>query len=307
MSKLGHSLLTIINIVILIAVLIGASFFIGAQYGPQLIAKVYGPTNTLHTAQSDVVSSNTGTASGGKANMPYPVPPREPSKQLITSATFHTIGVASMKVEPDIAIVNILITAEDKNADYAVNLVKEYMGNLQDVLGDYKVEFNNMSVMPKYRYIVNTSILSGYKASVYAKVRIDVSKLSDVLNKITKLDQSIVRIQSINFQVSNIEEIKNKLLTQAINDALKKARAMAYGVEEVDSYEFLLKEASYQQFHMPIYPVYKGDAYAEEPSFDINTLTPQTISITVNTTWKVNMYKLLPPVDYRDDAAPETN
>lgn len=145
-------------------------------------------------------------------------------------------GRAEIEYMPDTAKVNIGVQIDKVYAaDVALERLDEKIKQVMDnilALGIEKkdIQTENYSVYPQYDYIDNRSVLSGYSANQQLVVTVhDLSEDKDLVSKVIKAstEAGVNQINGVNFESSNLEELKQEARVKAIADAKNKAAELA--------------------------------------------------------------------------------
>jgi len=145
-------------------------------------------------------------------------------------------GQGKVAYQPDIASITLGVQIDKvAKADDALNQLNSKIKNIVAAIKGQGVApediiTQNYSLYPQYDYANNISSLSGYNANqqIIVKVR-DIKnnpdKASQVIAEATKA--GVNQVLGINFDVSNLEELKQQARIKAIGDASGKAGSMA--------------------------------------------------------------------------------
>ncbi len=150
-------------------------------------------------------------------------------------------GTAKMDVVPDISTINFTIRESrvDDNTKALQADIAEKAEAVFSKLKDLGIEKANIktsdySVFPKYSYrdcsgystACESSYVSGYEASESVKIKIkDTEKVSEVLDILA--EEKITEVYGPNFEVDNIEKLRDEVRNLAIQDAREKAKVLA--------------------------------------------------------------------------------
>jgi len=169
------------------------------------------------------------------------------------------MGQGKVSYVPDVATVNLGVQI-DKLAlpGEALNQLNDRIGKVKIAIktlgvADEDVITKNYSLTPQYDYKDNISTIGGYSANQQLAIKVkDLENNKDLLNKIvaeaTKAGAN--QVLGVNFEASNLDEIKQQARVKAIADAKTKAVALAQaaGVDLKDItgwYENFLKGGYY--------------------------------------------------------------
>lgn len=137
-------------------------------------------------------------------------------------------GTATIKIEPNIAIVNLGVVTEDinlekaqrENAIKATSIINEL---LKFNIPKEDISTFTYSIEPQYDYIEGKQIFRGYKVTNILSVTIrDLSKVGQIID--AAVSKGANRVDNIKFTVENPSPYYNKALSLAIINAINKAR-----------------------------------------------------------------------------------
>lgn len=208
-------------------------------------------------------------------------------------------GSAEQKVMPDNAVLNLQISVSANNASKAMtesNLIYSDIVKLSEGLqkdyNDITLSTNSFSVNPKFEwdYNLEKSIQVGYEAVQGLQLQIpDFNAKGDLLVNVIDeiLKNKKVSLSYLSFELSDVKEkeIKDKLATESIQDALSKAKNLS------EAGFFILnptpiKVNLYGSDFSP-YPIYNYKGGMMEAKSDLTNYTPeqQTLSVSVDVTY----------------------
>lgn len=147
--------------------------------------------------------------------------------------TVQVFGVAESQMEPDIAVVRLGVQTEAETAQAALNQNNRSVQALIDQLREADIpsediQTQTVHLSPRYEFDNrgNNRTLVGYTAYNVVQVRTD-----DLESLGTLLDQSVESganiIEGISFEVRNPESQTDQLRESAVQDARRKAEALA--------------------------------------------------------------------------------
>lgn len=160
--------------------------------------------------------------------MQYPYSPnyRDQSSRVMT-----VTGAASVMAEPNIVHiqlevvteVNELRKAQEENA-HTVNQVIAAL--LKQEVDRKDIQTASYNISPKYDYVDGKQVFRGYQVSHVLRVTLhDIEKAGAVID--TAVKNGVNRVSNIDFTVDNEQPYYQQALTQALNNASAKAKAMA--------------------------------------------------------------------------------
>lgn len=174
------------------------------------------------------------------------------------------LGQGRVTYVPDTATVNLGVQIDKVAApEEALNQLNSRMDKVKAAIkalgvADEDVVTKNYSLTPQYDYKDNVSTIGGYNANQQLAIKVkDLENNKDMLNKIvagaTKAGAN--QVLGVNFEASNLDEIKQQARVKAISDAKTKAVALAAaaGVQLKDItgwYENFLKGGYYGDIGM---------------------------------------------------------
>ncbi len=151
----------------------------------------------------------------------------------------YVVGEGSIKVKPDIAVVNLGIQAERRTASRARKEASENMQQLMDAIKAVEVEDKDIqtsyfNISPRYDWIeekdengrkISRQVLVGYTVSNNVNVTIrNLDNVSKVIDSAAEASGDTIRINNVYFRVENTEEHEAELRELAYMDALVKAK-----------------------------------------------------------------------------------
>lgn len=150
--------------------------------------------------------------------------------------TVSVIGRGTIEYQPDEATINLGVQVDRiDQADVALSQLNEKVDKAVDVMVNIGVDKANIttlaySLYPQYDYVDGRQVSAGYNASQQIKVKVeDINSNSELVGKIiTEATKAgINQINSINFDVSDAEKLKDQARLEALADARNKANVMA--------------------------------------------------------------------------------
>ena len=151
----------------------------------------------------------------------------------------YVVGEGSIKVKPDIAVVNLGIQSERRTASRARKEASENMQQLMDAIKAVEVEDKDIqtsyfNISPRYDWIeekdengrkISRQVLVGYTVSNNVNVTIrNLDNVSKVIDSAAEASGDTIRINNVYFRVENTEEHEAQLRELAYMDALVKAK-----------------------------------------------------------------------------------
>ena len=152
------------------------------------------------------------------------------------ASTLSILGEAKKMVTPDVAVIQINLSAKDKTqAGSYNNLVtksNDVLTKLKQFGFDEKqIKLSQFSITPEYKYDNGSNNLVGYNGTQHFTVKffMDKEKIFSIYEKLT--DNSATSEISVNLNIECSDELKsktqNELIEAAIDDAKTKANIIA--------------------------------------------------------------------------------
>jgi uncharacterized protein YggE len=140
-------------------------------------------------------------------------------------------GIGIEKLRPDVAVVTMGVTTENKQLQVAQQENAVKMNNVIKALRNAGIESENIqtlsySIDAVYDYVEGKSIFRGYRVANILKVTIkNVDKIGKAID--TAVLAGANYVGDVDFTVLNPNRYYRRALTYALNDAIKKAETMA--------------------------------------------------------------------------------
>lgn len=173
--------------------------------------------------------------------------------------TISIAGTGEILSVPDISTINFTIRSSSINNDTKI-LQDEVAKKADKVLEKLKeldilekdIQTANYSVNPKYNYKDGSSNIVGYEASENINVKVrNIENVSKVLNILA--EEKITEVYGPNFEIDNVENLKNQARGLAIKDAKEKAKdlskSLGVKIKKIVSY-YDNNESNMQEFPM---------------------------------------------------------
>ena len=146
-------------------------------------------------------------------------------------------GQGSIRVDPDLAYVNLGVVTQAPEADDAQTKNAINMRNILAALGELgikgeDIETSYFNVYPVYRYSEEKGDqITGYRVSNTISVMLkDLAKVGEVIDVAIKTGAT--NVNSVRFTLSNEEPWQDKALTLAVENGRRKAGVMAAAAGE---------------------------------------------------------------------------
>ncbi|TAK10640.1 MAG: DUF541 domain-containing protein [Acidobacteria bacterium] len=183
-----------------------------------------------------------------------------------TSPSVSTEGRASAKVAPDVAWITVTAEARaQRTADAqrqnaaAIDAVKSSLR--QAGVADEAMKTLSYSVEPQMQYTDGKSKVIGYIARHSISVRVDdlarIGALIDVAG-----GSGATSISDIRYDVKARADIERRLLTEAVQDGMRRANAMASGAGKEVLTIWRIEESRFSTVPQPMYKVAMARAEA---------------------------------------------
>ena len=158
-----------------------------------------------------------------------------------SQAGIWVTGKGSIALEPDLAVLGLGVEARGETVSEALADASTAMDDILDALSrrdirDRDVQTRRFNVRPEYEYqeIVQSGarrevrVLVGYVVSntVTANIR-DLDSVGVVIDDVATAGGDATRIDDIRFTVEDESAYADRLRSQAVNDAMEKARHLA--------------------------------------------------------------------------------
>lgn len=137
------------------------------------------------------------------------------------------IGTGNLKVQPDMAIVNLGIITEDKNLEKAqrenAKISNRVIKELQN-MGIDKIDISTSSynIEAQYDYVDNKRVFRSYRVTNILSVNIrDISKVGEIID--ASVRNGVNNVGNIRFTISNPKHYNNKALKLAVENSVEKA------------------------------------------------------------------------------------
>ncbi|MBN8225692.1 MAG: SIMPL domain-containing protein [Xanthomonadales bacterium] len=145
-------------------------------------------------------------------------------------------GKAKAEVVPDIFPLEITLSETSKDAAKTQELIEGHARQIVDLtqamgMAERDVEISNLDVSPEYRYDDKNDIEVFLGNTYERRIRLRFHTLADLQKMISSLPRAPqVRLSTGNFATSEADELRRRLLDQAVADARSTAEIMARAV-----------------------------------------------------------------------------
>ena len=195
----------------------------------------------------------------------------------------NVTGVAKVDVKPDTAYVTLGVSTTEVTVQSALDKNSASVVKVIDAIKklgvkDEDIQTSNFWVNPRYDYNKQPAVQTGYTAANDVTVKITPEKVFQVI--LAGATNGANNFYNFILKVSNEEDIKITLMAQAIDDAKKKAEAIAKGANKtlgdfkVISYDYVpLAQNSSMLQSRAAYGMGGGEGYAPPVSTGLNEIS----------------------------------
>ena len=148
----------------------------------------------------------------------------------MTDYKMNINGKGSVMIKPDIAVVSLGVTTENKDlktaqTENAIKSTALYNTLINKNVLEKDIMTESYTITPEYDYVEGKQIFRGYRVTNTLKVTIrDLSKVGEIIDDAVASGANTVN--SIRFTASNSEFYYREALNIAIDDAIKKAESI---------------------------------------------------------------------------------
>lgn len=250
-----------------------------------------------------LLSIVTNSSNGDAYAQQYNAPPQPTTHSSLIQKTYNNItnnnilsdaGTATTKVKPDKVTLILGVETTDQTAKAALSTNSATMNKVLNVLLSAGVKQNEtstsaFSISPNYNYSQGRNIITGFTVS--NSIQIESSKINDTARWIDTAISSggATSINNIGFTLSDkkLQEIKNGLIKQAINNARSKAdiAASALGLKVLGIKSMYINE--FEQPPTPPQPFLQKQSLATPAGANGTPIISgqQDVSVSVSTDW----------------------
>lgn len=246
---------------------------------------------------SIVTNSSHGDAYAQQYNAPPPTNHSSLQKtynNITNNNILSDAGTATTKVKPDKVTLILGVETTNQTAKAALSTNSATMNKVLNVLLSAGVKQNEtstsaFSISPNYNYSQGGNIITGFTVS--NSIQIESSKINDTARWIDTAISSggATSVNSIGFTLSDkkLQEIKNGLIKQAINNARSKAdiAASAVGLKVIGIKSMYINE--FEQPPTPPQPFLQKQSLATPAGVNGTPIISgqQDVSVSVSTDW----------------------
>lgn len=211
--------------------------------------------------------------------------------------TVTITGTGEINSKPDLSTINFTLreSSKDNNTELLQNNIAKsanhVLAKLKDLgIEDKDIKTSNYQVNPKYDYSNGKSEVSGYEASESIQVKVrNTENVSKILNILAV--EKITEVNGPNYEVDDIQNLKDEARTEAIADAKDKAKELAkelgVKIKRIVSY------SDDTNANNPVYPIMyrqemKSVAFDSVSSAGANLPTgEQKVTVNVSLTFQI--------------------
>lgn len=158
-------------------------------------------------------------------------------------------GVGTVTVKPDIAYINVGVETQDKDASAAqkenATKMSAVMAALKKAgIADKDIKTVQYSIYDRYDYLENGTDVKYYAVTNMVQVTVrDIDKVGDVIDAVANAGSN--QISSIQFGISNEDEVYQEALKLAMTSAKSKATAIMGTFGKTPGTPVRVSESSY--------------------------------------------------------------
>lgn len=151
-----------------------------------------------------------------------------------SSFSVCVIGEASKDVKPDLAKIFASIETLDMDAKNSKNLNLDTFSEVVSALTDFGITeegivLESYTAYPSYDYSAGKTLTGYYTLTSFSVDVVDLENVKPLIDLMT--EKGVTSICSINFEVSNLDEIYNEVLAEALQNAENKAKQLTKKTE----------------------------------------------------------------------------
>lgn len=149
----------------------------------------------------------------------------------VQAATIHVTGTGTVVAEPDMAVITLGVSEENREASEAMERVSAKVAEILEALelagiAARDVQTQNISVNPVWNNNAVERKISGIEATNTVAVRVRVlDSLGYVIDRV--LDKGANRMHGLSFQLTDDTELMAEARRAAVQDAMAKAQLYA--------------------------------------------------------------------------------
>lgn len=202
--------------------------------------------------------------------------------------TVHVTGSGSVIGEPDIATLNLGVSAEKASVEDAREAAASAMTSVIESLkandvAEKDIQTENFSIYPQYDYTDNGRVLRGYRVNntVSTKVR-ELESLSDIIDDAAGAGGDIVVVNSIQFMIEDSTALQTQARALAVKNAEAKAQTLAEASGVTLGKPVTITETTYGE--SPPIAFAESAALADDSARSSTPVQAGELTVTVNVT-----------------------
>ncbi len=160
-----------------------------------------------------------------------PIPFSVTSVTTMKTDTFSVTGEGKVTVSPDIAVVNVGVTAQAATAKAAQNQLNTLINAVSDAVKQVGVDAKDIqtsgyTIYPTQDYTDGRQRITGYQASSNLTIKVrDIEKANAVVDAATAAGAN--QVGGVSFDVDDKTKAQNEAREKAVTEAKRKAEAAA--------------------------------------------------------------------------------
>ena len=205
-----------------------------------------------------------------------------------TDRAIHVTGSGSVTGEPDIATLDLGVSAEKETVaearEEAASAMTALIASLKaNNVAEKDIKTENFSIHPQYDYTDSGRILRGYRVNntVRAKIR-ELATLSDVIDAAAAAGGNSIVINSIQFMIDDTTPLQTQARSLAVKDAEAKAQTLAESSGVTLGEPITITESTY--FEGPPIPFATAEAAFDDAARTATPIVAGELTVTVNVT-----------------------
>lgn len=160
-----------------------------------------------------------------------PIPFSVTSVQTTKSDTFNVTGEGKSSATPDLAVVNVGVTAQGVTVKAAQDQLNSNINEVSDAIKklgiDAKdIQTSNYNINPTYDFREGPQRIAGYTANTNLTIKVrDIDKVNSVIDAATVNGAN--QVGGVSFEVSDKTKAENEAREMAVKEAKEKAQQAA--------------------------------------------------------------------------------
>jgi uncharacterized protein YggE len=154
----------------------------------------------------------------------------QPSTQL---HGIHVTGTGEASGAPDLAILDLGVSAEAKTVERARDTAAEAMNDVLDALkddgvADEDVQTRQFRIEPEYEFPDGRRVLIGFRVTNVVQVKVrDLDRVGEVIDDVADAAGDVGQVQNLRFSIEDPDTLKAEARKEAVADARAKAESLA--------------------------------------------------------------------------------